>query len=172
MPDLFNGDAVPLNRPGDFDIMAWLKNGHESPSVDPIVDSLIVELRTKYKVKKLGAVGYCFGGKYAVRHLRPDAGKIDVAYTAHPSFVDEEEVLDIKGPLSIAAAEEDSIFPAERRHKTEELLIKVGQPYQINLYSGVEHGFAVRGDLNKQAARYAKESAFLQAVQFFEEYLK
>jgi hypothetical protein len=33
-------------------------------------------------------------------------GKLDVGYTAHPSFVDKEELEGIKGPLSIAAAGE------------------------------------------------------------------
>lgn len=42
----------------------------------------------------------------------------------------------------------------------------------MNLYSGVKHGFAVRCDLSDPVARYAKENAFLQALQFFETYLK
>lgn len=115
-------------------------------------------------------MGYCFGAKYVVRFLKK--GVIDVGYSAHPSFVEEEELKGIEGPYAISAAETDSIFPTEKRHRSEEILKEVGQPYQINLYAGVEHGFAVRGDLNNQVARFAKESAFLQAVQFFEEYLK
>ncbi|KAK7888024.1 hypothetical protein LTR67_009419 [Exophiala xenobiotica] len=179
MPDLFHGDPIPLNRPGDFDIMKWMhgeysekKIAHLPPVVDPIIDSCLVEMRTKYGCKKIGAVGYCFGGKYVVRHLRPDAGKIDAGYTAHPSFVDADELRDMKGPLAISAAETDAIFPTEKRHETEQILKEVGLPYQINLYSGVEHGFAVRGDLNNRVHLYAKESAFLQAVQWFEEHLK
>lgn len=46
-----------------------------------------------------------------VRHLRPDQGKIDAGYTAHPSFVQDDELKDIQGPLSISAAETDEIFP-------------------------------------------------------------
>lgn len=90
---------------------------------------------------------------------------------AHPSFVDEDELASITGPLSIAAAETDEIFPAEKRHKSEEILKDVGQPYQINLYSGVEHGFSVRCDLSKKPQKFAKEQAFFQAVQWFDEYL-
>lgn len=62
---------------------------------------------------------------------------IKVGYVAHPSFVDEDELAAITGPLSISAAETDQIFPTEKRHKSEEILQKVGQPYQINLFSGV-----------------------------------
>ena len=78
----------------------------------------------------------------------------------------------MKGPLAIAAAETDAIFPEEKRHQTEKILKEMGASYQINLYSGVEHGFAVRGDLEKRHTLYAKESAFLMALQWFEEYLK
>jgi hypothetical protein len=70
-----------------------------------------------------------------VRHLRPDLGKFDAGYVAHPSFVEEDELRDMKGPLSIAAAETDSIFPAEKRHRTEEVLKEMvaqgGEGYQI-----------------------------------------
>lgn len=42
----------------------------------------------------------------------------------------------------------------------------------MSLYSDVEHGFAVRGDMSKQAVKFAKEAAFLQAVAWFDEFLK
>lgn len=52
--------------------------------------------------KRIGGAGYCFGGKYVCRFLKE--GKLDAGYTAHPSFVDAEEVEGVTGPLSIAAA--------------------------------------------------------------------
>ena len=116
MPDLFYGDPIPLNRPGDFDLQKWMKGGygekgiaHLPPTVDPIMDACIVEMRTKMGIEKLGAVGYCFGAKYVVRHLRPDQGKFDVGYCAHPSFVEKDELLDIKGPFAISAAGESFV---------------------------------------------------------------
>ncbi|KAK5657936.1 hypothetical protein OQA88_2487 [Cercophora sp. LCS_1] len=172
--DPFNGDPLPLNRPGDFDFMAWMTKGstgdnpHTKEAVDPIILDAIKTLKEEYGVKKLGALGYCFGAKYVARHYKDG---IDVGYFAHPSFVDEDELAGVTGPLSIAAAETDTIFPAEKRHKSEEILKKTGQPYQINLYSGVEHGFAVRGDTSKKQAKFAKEHAFLQAVHWFDEHL-
>ncbi len=107
-----------------------------------------------------------------MRHLQSGTGKIDVAYTAHPSFVQEEELRGIKGPLAISAAETDHIFPEEKRHQSEAILKELGIRYQINLYSGVDHGFAVRGDPSNRAAMYAKESAFLQALQWFYEHFQ
>ncbi|KAJ5084295.1 hypothetical protein NUU61_008874 [Penicillium alfredii] len=171
MPDLFHGDPVPLNRPAGFDLMAWKKGppGHLPNRVEPVVQAVLKEMRTNMGCERVGAAGYCFGAKYAIRLLQP--GFFDAAYVAHPSFVEAEELEAIKGPLSIAAAEIDSIFPAPKRHESEEILAKIGQPYQINLFSGVEHGFAVRADISKPTNRFAKESAFLQAVAWFNQYL-
>jgi dienelactone hydrolase len=59
-------------------------------------------MRETLNVKRIAAVGYCFGGKYVTRYLKP--GQIDVGYSAHPSFVTHEELGAIKGPFSIAAA--------------------------------------------------------------------
>ncbi|POR32427.1 Endoplasmic reticulum membrane protein 65 [Tolypocladium paradoxum] len=171
--DLFNGDPVQLNRPDGFDLFAWLahgsdgKNPHTAEYVDPIVVAGIRALRDR-GFKKIAAVGYCFGAKYVVRHYKDG---IDVGFVAHPSFVDEDELAAIGGPLSIAAAETDTIFPADKRHRSEEILAKTGQPYQVNLYSGVVHGFAVRSKVEVQVERFAKEQAFRQAVTWFDEFL-
>ncbi|GIJ92539.1 hypothetical protein Asppvi_001817 [Aspergillus pseudoviridinutans] len=171
MPDQFHGDPVKLNRPEGFNLMTWLE-GHPTEKVDPVVDSVIKYMRTHLGCEKIGAVGYCFGAKYVVRFLRPDQGKVDVGYIAHPGFVEFEELGAITGPLSIAAAETDDIFPTSKRHQSEGFLRDRGQPYQINVYSGTEHGFAIRADLTDKAKKFAKEQAFLQAVQWFDEFIK
>ena len=75
--DVFNGDPIPLNRPADFDFMSWLSKGsdgnnpHTKEQVDPIVDLAIKHLKEEKGIKKLGAVGYCFGAK--VRICPPDS---------------------------------------------------------------------------------------------------
>ncbi|KAI0201610.1 dienelactone hydrolase [Astrocystis sublimbata] len=175
--DLFNGDPAPTGpqgMPEGFDIMKWLNHGstgdnpHTAEYVDVIVLDAIKWLQTEKGVKKLGSVGYCFGAKFVARHF---ASGISVGYMAHPSFVDEEELRGFKGPLSIAAAETDSIFPAKLRHRTEEILEEMKYPYQINLFSGVEHGFAVRADISQKHQKFAKEQAFYQAIQWFDTFL-
>lgn len=65
----------------------------------------------------------------------------------------------------------DNIFTTQLRHESEETLIKTGKPWQINLYSGVSHGFAVRADLSVPHFKWSKEQAFCQAVNWFKQYL-
>ncbi|KAM5350838.1 hypothetical protein ACJ41O_007343 [Fusarium nematophilum] len=172
--DIFNGDAIELNNLGNTDIKDWVARGsdgnnpHTPEAIDPIVVAAIGTLKEDFGAKRIGALGYCFGAKYAVRHYR---NGINVGYLAHPSFVTEEELGTITGPLSIAAADVDDIFPDVDRHKSEQILRRTGLPFQICLYSNVAHGFAVRGDLSKREQRFAKEQAFRQAVEWFNEYL-
>ncbi|KAJ2903646.1 hypothetical protein MKZ38_009589 [Zalerion maritima] len=172
--DEFNGDPLSLNRPKGFDMFKWLKEGstgdnpHTAEKVDPIILAGIKAMKEDYGIKKLGGVGYCFGAKYVVRHYK---NGIDAGYAAHPSFVEEDELAAITGPLSIAAAETDSIFPSEKRHKSEEILKDTGMPYQINLYSSVAHGFSVRGNMENKVEKWAKEQAFLQAISWFDWHL-
>jgi dienelactone hydrolase len=68
--------------------------------------------------------------------------------------------------------ETDNIFTVAKRHESEDILAKHTVPYQIFLYSDVEHGFAVKGDMSTAKAKFAKEQAFLQAVGWFDEYIK
>jgi dienelactone hydrolase len=171
LPDLFVGDTVPLNRPEGFQIQDWLKN-HLPQHVEPIIDAVLAEMRGPLGVKRIGGVGYCFGGRYVARYLRPGTGKIDVGYTAHPTMMSPEELAGIKGPFSIAAATEDFVFTTEKRRESEDILAKLGQPYQLNLFSHVNHGFSVRCDMSVKEQKIAKEAAFSQAVQWFDSYLK
>ena len=167
--------------------MGWLTKGstgnnpHTPDAVDPIIASALSHLHSK-GYTRIASVGYCFGAKYSARFMSTSppvalsgvaAGEapIAVSYVAHPSFVSEEELGAIKGPWAISAAETDSIFPAEMRWKSKEILEKTGVRYQINLFSGVEHGFATRADLDNKWQRWSKEQAFIQAVDWIKLHL-
>lgn len=44
-------------------------------------------------------------------------------------------------------------------------------PFQINVYGGVEHGFALRADMSVKKNLYAMQDAFKQAISWFENWL-
>ena len=175
IPAIFEWDPVPasvLTQGAEtFDLENWIAR-HGRTKVQDICDAALRGVKSEFGVKKIGAVGYCFGGGYVVRFLSSNSG-VEAGFIAHPSLVDVSAVEGIEKPLSIACAEIDEIMTAELRHKTEEILSKKSPlPYQLCLYSNVEHGFAVRTDLNVRACRFAKEGAFFQAVRWFDEWLK
>ena len=62
----------------------------------------------------------------------------------------------------------DEITPTARRREIEDLLGEVDQPYEVAVYSGTQHGFGVRADISDPEQKYGKETAFIQAVRFFE----
>lgn len=66
----------------------------------------------------------------------------------------------------------DFVFTNDKRHESEHILDGRDLPWQINVFSDVEHGFSMRCDLSKPRQKYAKEQAFYQAVAWFDEYLK
>lgn len=172
MPDLFDGSPAPgdINVPG-FNTTEFLAK-HPPAVTDPIIATASAYLRAELKATKLAATGYCYGGRYAFRQLAKADGAVDVAYAAHPSLLSNEEIAAaVAGPVSVAAADRDTLFNAEARAAAEKTLLGRAEPYQLNLYSGTDHGFGVRVDLADAQQKYAKEEAFLQAVKWFDRFL-
>lgn len=64
IPDLFQGDQISVAdmESGKADLPAWLPK-HQPANVDPVVEASIKYVRETLGVKKVGAVGYCFGAK-------------------------------------------------------------------------------------------------------------
>lgn len=142
IPDVLKGDDAVENV---TDLPAWLPN-HSNEITRPIVESFLDNLYKGESFDFLGLVGYCFGAKYVVQQLTKDS-RVTAGAIAHPSFVSVEEVEAVAKPLIISAAETDPIFPEDLRYKTEDILRKTGVHYQIDLFSGVAHGYSVRGDI-------------------------
>lgn len=151
-----------------FNTTAFL-GSHGPNATDPLVAKAINYMRTALGVKKIGATGYCFGGRYAFRAAGGHGA--DAAFAAHPSLLDDTEILAIKGPASVAAAETDGLMPPERRAQVEALLGKTGQAYSLALYGGTSHGFGVRVNVSDARQKFGKEQAFFQAVRWFDTWL-
>lgn len=169
-----NGDvAAPHYRskrtPEEFE--AWKKR-FEPPTTDSVLARIIHYIHTTYGPDvNIGGVGYCFGGRYVMRLM--GSGIIDVGVVNHPSFFTMKEVgkLGVGKRLAMFAAERDEILPAEKRRATEDVLTREQATWMSTVFSGTEHGFTVRGNLEVKEVRMAKEKAFKGAVEWFEEWL-
>jgi dienelactone hydrolase len=64
-------------------------------------------------------------------------------------------------------ADGDVLNPPAKRQDLMSLLLASNSTYQVNLYSHVGHGFAVRANASDPRAVYAKNDAFFQALQWF-----
>ena len=156
MPDILFGDYATGNAENmDF---AKFRREHTVEATEPIIHKTHDWIKANTKATYITTIGFCFGGKYAVRLLGD--GRADAASIFHPSLISKEELASIKGPLLINAAEEDPIFPTELRHKSELMLADMGARYAITVYSGTVHGFACRADPKDAVAFVAMEKAF------------
>ena len=73
-PDLFHGDPVHEDAmKKGFSFPPWIAK-HGTDVIDPVIANTIKALREEYGVKKIGAVGYCFGGRYVLRFLAKGKG--------------------------------------------------------------------------------------------------
>lgn len=174
-----NSDAWPFAKPpdwnttgrGNVEFAKWIAR-HGPDVSDPILDRVIRHIHQTYGPNiEIGAVGYCFGGRYVLRLM--GSGAIDVGVVNHPSFFTMEEVASLKAGkrLAIFAAERDDMMPKEQRREVEDVLSTNDVTWMSTVFGGTEHGFAVRGDLGVQAVRTAKERAFEGAVSWFRTWL-
>lgn len=64
MPDLFNGDSIDADAflKGSVDLKPFLEK-HTVETIDSVIERTIKYLEEEKQIKKIGAVGYCFGGK-------------------------------------------------------------------------------------------------------------
>ncbi|RYP47153.1 hypothetical protein DL768_006763 [Monosporascus sp. mg162] len=168
MPDLFRGDAVPLDRPRNWSQTAWFRN-HLPSDVGPVVRAVLREMQGS-GCRAIAGVGYSIGNKYLSRFLR--SGYLRAGFMAHPTWVEEEDILSIERPVSIAFAGGDGYVNRLQRQKIEMMLTEAKVPFQTTLFSDVPHGFAVRHIHDKKYNKFAKEQAFLQAIQWLDFYIK
>lgn len=169
VPDIFGGD--PYLQNDTRDMREWI--GSKLPSINPLVKDYLSKLTSELNPKFVGGIGYCLGAKFVVPQLA-EGGFFSAGHIAHPSFVAEEELSAIVRPLLISACYEDSIFTPELRAKSEEILNKLGKDigidWQVNLFSKVSHGFAVRGDRSDPNVRYAMDSTIEDGLKWFSRY--
>jgi len=158
----------------------WLLK-HREGVTRPLIDGFVNTLRTVPGTNKIGAIGFCWGGRYAIlqAHGRTESadgtsvGGVDAAYAVHPSLVavpgDFEPVTK---PLSLALGDKDSLLDATARGGIQDCLAKkTDVPHEIRIYGDQIHGFALRGDWSSEKDKEAMDEAQKQGVEWFNNYL-
>ncbi|KAJ3308164.1 hypothetical protein HDU76_004100 [Blyttiomyces sp. JEL0837] len=172
VPDILNGDPLKLEtvdaileKPTNFmgkvsqvgKIIAfiptmgpWLWKHGDSATL-PIISSVLTDLKQTHSATKIGVVGYCFGGRYAIlngSHQLPQNSStyVDAWTTAHPSNISIPTDLEkSKIPGFIAFSEEDPLFNEQKRSVVEKIVKEMALDVKIEVYKGTKHGFASRG---------------------------
>lgn len=166
VPDILQGDPLPLSflnnvepplkdqeREGFVDkdknsavvgatLTPWLAK-HSEAVVRPLVEGFVDAVRAQPGVGKVGTIGFCFGGRYAILTAH---GKVDAAYACHPSLVAIPGDFDpVVKPLSLAVGTRDSLLDDKSNDQIKEILDrKTGVPTELVKYEDQVHGFALR----------------------------
>ncbi|KAG1742676.1 dienelactone hydrolase [Suillus paluster] len=169
--DYFFGEPMQdcMNKP-DFDRAAWMEKAYSNAKTHtrPWVDAVVKKYGSD---KKYCAVGFCFGGP-PVFNLAKEDGLIVCGAIAHPAAPSEEltEIDECTVPILFSCAETDRTFPRETRRKVEDRLVEQKKTYYFQIFSGVNHGFAVRCDPNVENERWAKEECQRGMVAWFKRF--
>jgi dienelactone hydrolase len=152
-PDIFGKDVRPktvpemqaqtaiytANRPlmrartqAGFDIL------RSNPMVDPA---------------RIATVGYCFGGEVGVEFAETGAPIVG-SVTIHGSFrgYPPEGAKNIHGPVLILHGAEDPVAPMSEVVTLIDQLRAAKVKWELNLYSGTEHGFSTPKDADEERA--------------------
>ena len=107
----------------------------------------------------IGAVGYCMGGGYALSAAGTFPERVSVAASFHGGSLATASphsphllAARMRAKLYIGVAELDPSFSAEQRALLERTLTDAGVDYELEVYQGAKHGFAVTGHLVYDAA--------------------
>jgi dienelactone hydrolase len=147
----------------------WLYKHSESVT-KPTISSFISAVRSIPGTGKIGAIGFCWGGRYAILAAH---GEVDAAFACHPSPLAVPADTDpVTKPLSIALGDQDSLVDKDTMGKIQDSLAKKTEvPHEIRIYEGQIHGFALRSDWSCEKEKKAMDDAEAQGIAWFNKYL-
>jgi len=135
-------------------VMAWIRELSD-PLVQETVQDAVDALASDSAVagRKVGVVGFCMGGQYALlaacgctglSACAPFYGMLRYEEGLDPTRKPRsplEALADLSCPLLGLYGEEDPIIPVANVRALEEGLATIGQPAEVHLYAGAGHAF-------------------------------
>ncbi|KAJ4340582.1 hypothetical protein N0V95_007457 [Ascochyta clinopodiicola] len=122
---------------------------------------------------KLGLAGYCWGGFQALYIARQREVAVDAVFVAHPAKFEPAHARDVVeggGKLSFAHAEMDMALSMVKVEEVKGML-EGKEGFELRVYEGCGHGFAVRATPGKEREAHAADTALEQAVGWFGRWL-
>jgi dienelactone hydrolase len=209
LPDFFNGDpvglkfadvAIPVDatKQSSFakytgllasapSFVMWMTRHKEGPTNKTCMDFLASLRKDTAKDTKIGMVGFCWGGRYAIRAAQESnmievdgvrVPLVDAVVALHPSNLSlPDDVVKPVVPLTIGWGQEDFNTKIETKGKVESIHAaekeggrKMPETEHV-VYKPGRHGFAVRGNPDDPQERKCLEDSVSQVLNWFERFL-
>jgi len=209
LPDFFKGDPAPLkvadvmipvdaSKQSTFakytgllasmpTFLAWMARHKHAPTDRVCVEFLQKLRRDTPRGRKIGMVGFCWGGRYAVRAGRASSAVevggervplVDAVVALHPSnMVIPADIEALAVPTSFGWGVEDSVVSFDQKAKVEETHAKFAAAggkvlvTEHKTYKPGRHGFGVRGNPDDPAERACLEGTEKQVLDWFQRWL-
>jgi dienelactone hydrolase len=176
MPDFFGGeildaDKIKAGKFHELDVEGFLaRNSREIR--EPEIFACASALRAN-GYKRIGAVGYCYGGWAVLRLASQSPPLVDAVVCAHPSALVEEDFDNVSIPILFLAPEVDGVFTDELKLYAFRKLVleKKSVPVEWVHFPGVIHGCLTKGDENVKGEREAMVKGKDRAVTWWREWL-
>ncbi|KAH7390721.1 Alpha/Beta hydrolase protein [Pyrenochaeta sp. MPI-SDFR-AT-0127] len=173
-----------------FMIDMWLAR-HTPEKVLPILHKVVEGAREEFAdaVANGGGVygvGYCFGAKYIIilagEHadtaaLSPSAPAdeeqgpvkkqpvLKAGAVAHPTMLTKEDLEGVRAPVYFAAVKDDPMLSEEEILTPGRRAMEANKvEHEVQVFSGVPHGFAVLGDYDDSNIKQSQRQAFGQML--------
>jgi len=128
-------------------------------------------LRREQQARKVGTVGWCFGGGWSIRDALLDASHVDadVAFYGPPDL-DRSDLMKLRAPFLGLYGSADEGVPIAQVRQFQAELDSLGKRSTFSIYEGAKHGFANESGPNYNPA--AADDAWKRTIEFFAKYLK
>jgi carboxymethylenebutenolidase len=128
-------------------------------------------LEDEHSPSKLGIIGWCFGGGWALRGALNMKDNVDAVVMYYGEVITDESMLaDLSAPLMGIFGADDKAVSPENVREFQAKLDELDKPADINIYDGVGHAFANPSGDNYDKA--AADKAWQQTLRFFKEHLR
>ncbi|KAI3460694.1 hypothetical protein Pfo_017357 [Paulownia fortunei] len=143
VPDLFNGDSWAKDRPNAL-LEQWISK-HRPERIAKTVFALAKWMINEFAAvgisKKLGIIGFCYGGGRVIDILAQDQGAyFGSGVSFYGTRIDSSVASNIKAPLLLITGENDALCPISIL----EDITKRNEELKMVVFRGRGHGFAHR----------------------------
>jgi dienelactone hydrolase len=209
MPDFFKGDpmslkfadvAIPVDasKQSSFSkyggllasipsLVMWMSRHKHEPTNKTCMDFLAALRRATPRTQKIGMVGFCWGGRFALRAAQEKESikigdetvpLVDAVVALHPSnLVLPDDIDSPVVPVSVGWGQEDTNTKIETKGKMEAILAdaqSAGRKLPVvehQVYKPGRHGFAVRGNPDDPQEKKCLEDSLTQVLDWFSRWL-